>query len=70
MEKKAKRIQPNTDYSEEIKCSICLDFLYKPVTTIPCLHNVNWNDKVVLWGVFQFMVKKIKSMSSLHDKSE
>ena len=35
-----KRIQIDEEYSEEMKCGICIDFLFEPVTVIPCLHNV------------------------------
>ena len=28
------------DLGEEMKCLICLDYLYQPVTLIDCLHNV------------------------------
>ncbi len=39
-EKPAKRAKAgDVDYSEEMKCGICLDFLFQPVTTMPCLHS-------------------------------
>lgn len=25
---------------EEMQCLICIDYLYQPVTLVPCLHNV------------------------------
>jgi len=39
-EENLKRLKIDEEYSEEMKCGICLDFMYQTVTAMPCLHNV------------------------------
>lgn len=35
-------------WKDELTCQICFDIFYKPVSIIPCLHNVSCFNKLVL----------------------
>ena len=39
-EAEIKRIKLDQEYSDEMKCGICIELMYQAVTVMPCLHNV------------------------------